>query len=567
MARINLQIFLDIAVVALRAILPIYAVVIVYQCFAAMRRHKRPEKPLVTLQITDTNQQIPVLFWENSIGRSKGSDICVNDMAVSRNHCVLLRRQEGWYISDIGSKSGTFVNGEKTRGRTQVLLNDEITVGSTSFVLKRGDEYQERLRPSWFFSKSSDKGSLQPYKLMILITFFHLFMAVEACFTNEVTDFVPMQVFGLLELVLWTFFFISSYLFKRVNFEIEALASFLSGIGVMLLVRQELRQAYVQLIAMIIGIVLFCFLVKFIENPDRVNSWRMAIMIGAVLLLAVNIVFGKVQYGAANWINIGGISVQPSEFVKVAYIFVGSAALDKLQTKRNFIEFIVFSAICVGALALMGDFGTALIFFSTFLLIAFMRSGDFKTVILAIASAAFAGTIVLKFKPYVADRFKAWGHVWEYAQSTAYQQARVLTYIASGGLIGVGVGNGYLKYIAASESDLVFGLISEEMGIIVSFTIAAAIGALAFYSRAITTRSRSTFYSISACCAAGLMVVQSALNIFGATDILPLTGVTLPFVSAGGSSIISCWGLIAFIKAADERTYAVKRLKPKKEDD
>lgn len=237
-----------------------------------------------------------------------------------------------------------------------------------------------------------------------------------------------------------------------------------------------------------------------------------------------------------------------------------------MQTKRNFIEFIVFSAICVGALAFMGDFGTALIFFSTFLLIAFMRSGDFKTVILAIASAAFAGTIVLKFKPYVADRFKAWGHVWEYAQSTAYQQARVLTYIASGGLIGVGVGNGYLKYIAASESDLVFGLISEEMGVIVSFTIAAAIGALAFYSRAITTRSRSTFYSISACCAAGLMVVQSALNIFGATDILPLTGVTLPFVSAGGSSIISCWGLIAFIKAADERTYAVKRLKPKKDE-
>lgn len=566
MANINLQVFLDIAVVALRAIMPIYAVVIVYQCFAAMRRHKRPEKPLVTLQITDTNQQIPVLFWENSIGRSKGSDICINDMAVSRNHCVLLRRQEGWYISDIGSKSGTFVNGEKADGRTQVLLNDEITVGSTSFVLKRGDEYQERLRPSWFFSKASDKGSLQPYKLMILITFFHLFMAVEACFSNEVTDFVPLQVFGLLELVLWTFFFISSYLFKRINFEIEALAAFLSGIGVMLLVRQELRQAYVQLIAMIIGIALFCFLVKFIENPDRVNSWRMAIMIGAVLLLAVNVVFGKVQYGAANWINIGGISVQPSEFVKVAYIFVGAAALDKLQTKRNFIEFIVFSAICVGALALMGDFGTALIFFSTFLLIAFMRSGDFKTVILAIASAAFAGTIVLKFKPYVADRFKAWGHVWEYAQSTAYQQARVLTYIASGGLIGVGVGNGYLKYIAASESDLVFGLISEEMGVIVSFTIAAAIGALAFYSRAITTRSRSTFYSISACCAAGLMIVQSALNIFGATDILPLTGVTLPFVSAGGSSIISCWGLIAFIKAADERTYAVKRLKPKKDE-
>lgn len=551
--------FLDAAVVALRVLLALYAVVIVYQCFASMRRHRRPEKPLVTLEIKETGQKIPVLFWENSIGRSKGSDIVVADMAVSREHCVLLRRNEGWFVSDIGSKGGTFVNGEEANGRTRVLIDDEITVGSTTLVLKRGDEYQERLRPSWFFSKASNKGSLQPYKLMLLVMFFHLFMAVEACFSNEVQDFSPLFFFAVFELSAWMFFLISSYVFNRVNFELEALAVFLSGIGVMLLVRQDARSTYVQIIASAVGMALFAFLVKFIENPDRVNSWRIAIMIAAVVLLGINIVFGRVQYGAANWISIGGISVQPSEFVKIAFIFVGAAALDKLQTKRNFFEFIVFSAICVGALALMGDFGTALIFFSTFLLIAFMRSGDFKTVILAVVAAAFAGFIVLQFKPYVADRFNAWGHVWEYAQSTAYQQARVLTYTASGELFGVGVGNGYLKYIAASESDLVFGLLSEEMGVIVSVSAAIAIVALAFYSRAITTRSRSTFYAISACCAAGLMVIQSALNIFGATDILPLTGVTLPFVSAGGSSVIACWGLLAFIKAADERTYAAKR--------
>lgn len=557
----GLQAFLDIAVVVMRFLLPFYAVVIIYQCYASMRRHRRPEKPLVMLE-RDNMEQIPVLFWENSIGRSKGSDICVSDdMSVSREHCVLLRRQDGWFVSDIGSKSGTFVNGKRANNRTRVSIDDEIRVGSTIFILKRGDEYQDRIRPSWFFSKASNKGSLQQYKLMLLITIFHLFMAVEACFSNEVQNFEPLIVFGCLEAALWGFFFVSSFLFKRINFELEALASFLSGIGVLLLVRQELRQAYVQLIAMLIGVILFCVLVKFFENPDRVNSWRMFIMIGSVGLLAVNIVFGRVTNGAANWIALGPVTVQPSEFVKVAFIFVGAAALDKLQTKRNFFEFIIFSAICVGALALMGDFGTALIFFATFLLIAFMRSGDLKTVILAVVSAAFAGTIVLKFKPYVANRFSAWGHVWEYAQSTAYQQARVLTYMASGGLCGVGVGNSYLKYVAASESDLVFGLVSEEMGVIVSFAIAGAIIALAFYARAITTRSRSTFYSISACCAAGLFIVQSALNILGATDILPLTGVTLPFVSAGGSSIISCWGLLAFVKAADERTYAAKRIK------
>ena len=563
----NFQVFLDVGIVALRAILPIYAVVIVYQCFASARRHRRPEKPLVTLEIEATGQKVPVLFWENSIGRSKGSDICVADMAVSRDHCVLLRRQEGWFVSDIGSKFGTFVNGEPAKGRTKVNIDDEITVGNTTFTLKRGDEYQRKLRPSWFFSKASDKGSLQPYKLMLLITFFQLFMAVEACFSNDRQDFLPLAFFGGLAVIEWAFFCISSYAFNRVNFEMEALALFLSGIGVMIGVRQNtvsapdagFRMALVQLISMTVGIILFSFIVKFIEKPDRVDSLRMYIMIAAVILLGINIVFGTVTNGAANWIRLGPITVQPSEFVKVAFIFVGASALDHLQTKRNFIEFIAFSAICVGALAFMGDFGTALIFFLTFLLIAFMRSGDFKTIILALVAAVFAVILVLNIKPYVADRFATWGHAWEYADDNGYQQVNAMIYTASGGLIGVGLGNGYLKYLAASESDLVFGIVSEEMGLIVGFTIAAAIVAMCLYARAITTRSRSTFYSITANCAAGMFVVQAALNILGAMDILPLTGVTLPYISAGGSSMIACWGLIAFIKAADERTYAAKR--------
>ena len=119
-----------------------------------------------------------------------------------------------------------------------------------------------------------------------------------------------------------------------------------------------------------------------------------------------------------------------------------------------------------------------------------MRSGDFKTIILAVAAAIFGVTFVLKFKPYVADRFSGWRHVWEHTQDNlGYQQARVLTYMASGGLFGVGIGNGFLKQVAASESDLVFGLVSEEMGVIVAFTLAVAVGAMFIYARAITTRS------------------------------------------------------------------------------
>lgn len=559
---LDMTVIYDLAIVALRILMPVYAIIIVYQCYAAMRRRRRPEKPLVTLYNTVTGLKLPVIFWENSIGRSRASDIVVDDPAVSRNHCVLLRRASGWYICDTGSKGGTYVNGEEAVGRTRVLIDDVISVGNSQFQFLRGEDYDENLRYSWFFKKANNKPAMKSWKLMLLITLFHFFMCVEAVFWQDGTNkYSPLVLFGCLAVAEWTFFFVSSKVLKRVSFELESLALFLTGVGVMLLVRQVERSAYVQLIAAVVGMALFCVIIKFIEDPDRTSSTKLryGLMIAAVGLLGVSIVFGKITYGAANWISIGGISLQPSEIVKIIYTFIGANTLDRLQTKKNLFEFIIFSAVCVGLLALMGDFGTALIFFMTFLLISFMRSGDFKTVILAIVAAVFGVSIVLRFKSYVLDRFKAWGHAWEYANDLGYQQTHVLTYIASGGLFGVGIGNGFLKGVGASESDLVFGLVSEEMGVIVAITLAVAVACLVIYARAITTRSRSTFYSISACCAAGLLVIQLSLNVFGATDILPLTGVTFPFISCGGSSVLSCWGLIAFIKAADERTYAVKK--------
>lgn len=556
----DISVIYDAGVVGLRMLIPLFAIVIVYQCYAAMRRRRRPEKPLVSLYNPNSGGMIPVVFWENSIGRSKSSDIIINDLSVARNHCVLLRRSAGWFISDVGSVTGTFVNGVRVHGRAQVLIDDMITIGSTEYQLKRGGDFNSKLRPNRFFQKASDKPAIQSWKLMFMITLFHLFMAVEAMFWNDGTHvYSPLILFGALAAVEWGFFCVSYFALRRVNFELESLALFLTGIGVMMLVRQVEKSAYVQLIAGAIGMALFCLIVKFIEDPDRVNKLRLPVMIAAVVFLSTSIVFGKVTNGAANWVRIGSISFQPSEFVKTLFVFIGASALDRLMTKKNLIELIVFSVVCVGLLAFMGDFGTALIFFITFLLIAFMRSGDFRTVILAVASAVFGVVLVLSYKPYVADRFKTWRHVWEYTSTGGFQQASAMMYIASGGLFGVGIGNGFFKQIGESESDLVFALIGEEMGIIVAIVIALAVALLIIYARAITTRSRSAFYSISACCAAGLLVVQLSLNVLGAVDILPFTGVTFPFISAGGSSIISCWGLLAFIKAADERTYSIKR--------
>jgi cell division protein FtsW (lipid II flippase) len=201
----------------------------------------------------------------------------------------------------------------------------------------------------------------------------------------------------------------------------------------------------------------------------------------------------------------------------------------------------------------MRDLGTSVIFFVTFLVIAFMRSGDIRTIALISAGAALGAFAVITFLPYIASRFQAWGHVWEFADTIGYQQTRTMIYTASGGLLGLGGGNGYLVGIHAADTDLVFGILCEEWGLIVAIAAVLAIVFLALLALFLMRGCKSSFYAISACGAASIFMIQTALNVFGSLDILPLTGVTLPFISNGGSSMIVCWALLAFIKAADER--------------
>ena len=153
-------------------------------------------------------------------------------------------------------------------------------------------------------------------------------------------------------------------------------------------------------------------------------------------------------------------------------------------------------------------------------------------------------------------RFAVWRHAWEYAQEEGYQQTRTMSAVASGGLFGAGPEEAWLKYVGAANTDLVFGVVSEEFGLLLALCAAAAVILLGIYALRAAGRSRSSFYAIAACATAAMLVCQMALNVLGAVDLLPLTGVTFPFVSMGGSSMISCWGLMAYLKAADTRQNA-----------
>ena len=361
--------------------------------------------------------------------------------------------------------------------------------------------------------------------------------------------------FGIYILVEYIYFISTRLVLKRKGFEVELIAFLLTSIGLSITASVYPDKALKQLVAVLIGIFGFIFLQWLLRDLKRVSFLRVPAAIGAVGLLAFTLVFASFTNGAKNWLYIGGISIQPSELVKVVFIFVGAASLEKLQSNKSLTKFIIFAFACVGALFLMYDFGTALIFFFTFIVISFMRSGDIRTLVLVCTVALMGGLIVLMFRPYVANRFAAFGHVWEYFDTSGYQQTRTMIYSASGGLFGVGLGNGELRDIFAATEDLVFGVVCEEFGMIMAGAILLSYVALLVYSIRHSKYARSSFYAICACAASSLMLFQASLNVFGVNDILPLTGVTLPFISRGGSSVICCWMLLAFIKAVDRSTY------------
>lgn len=486
---------------------------------------------------------------EVSLGRNKKCDVVLPFDTISRLHAVIAYRNKGFAIYDTFSKSGVTVNGEKINGKRYLSNGDVIDIGGLEYTLKE-EKYK------YIKDRSGALGRPSYGVILILLALFNIFSMLINLYPNgEMSTQVLICYLGFIALQ-WIYFIFASYVMRINNFELEMLAFMFSSVGLAIVGSMYPEAVLKQFAAILLGVVMFCAMVMFLRFVDAAKTVRWILAAGSIGILGITVILAEPTHGALNWLSLGGVSIQPSELVKVAFIFAGAATLEKLQSMRHLTRYIIFAAVCVGELFLMRDLGTALIFFFTFIVIAFMRSGDARTLLLVCIVAALGAGLVLAFRPYVASRFSTYLHVWEYMDEGGYQQTRTLIYTASGGLFGLGLGNGELRNIFAAAEDLVFGVVCEEFGIIMGFAIPLVYAAIAVWAVVKAGKSKSTFYAIAGVAAAAMMLFQSMLSIFGITDILPLTGVTLPFVSKGGSSIISCFCLLAFIKTIDTRTYA-----------
>ena len=359
--------------------------------------------------------------------------------------------------------------------------------------------------------------------VMLLMTAFQLISAAcVLCRQEELSLSLVYIFFGYIA-AEWIYMLIGTLVTGNDYFELEAIAFFLSGIGLTVCASFSETYALKQVIAIAMGLAVYLIMTALIRDV-RVACWlRYPAAIGSLGVLAANLALAKVTNGTLNWIDLGFFSIQPSELVKIAFVLVGAVSLEKLLSNTSLTKYIIFSITCVGSLFLMKDFGTALIFFFTFILIAFMRSGDVRTIALICTAALMGAVLVIYFKPYVANRFAVYRHVWDFMDTTGYQQTRVLIYSASGGLFGLGIGEGYLRDVYAASTDLVFGVICEEWGLVIGIAVLLSFAGIALFAVRAAKTAGSTFYAIAAVAAARVCSAHGVCSPISERRGLPLS--------------------------------------------
>ena len=388
----------------LRFAAPVVVLLLVLRCVLPLLTFRREPEIWAWLNMDD-GSQVPITHWENIIGRSKSCDVVLEDAAVSRNHAVLTRYDDGsWTISDASSKDGTYVNGRAIQ-ICALQGRDRISIGGVEMQLQPITARQEQRQAELRTKAASGWDTMTN---LMLLTILQCMMVVGFILRAAPENYISiLQGFGGIMLTQWLLYIFYAFI-RRKSFEVETIAFFLCTMGMAALATVRPEETMKQLIAMEIGLFLFLVLGWSLRDLERAKVCRYLAVIAGVGFLAVTLVFGTEYYGAKNWLILGGMSLQPSELSKVCFVFAGASTMDRIMQKRNIILFIAYSILICGLLALMNDFGTALIFFCAFLVIAYLRSGSMGTIALAVTALIFAGVIALKIAPHALQRFSSW---------------------------------------------------------------------------------------------------------------------------------------------------------------
>lgn len=394
-----------------------------------------------------------------------------------------------------------------------------------------------------FRGKNKDRQKRIYRKQRMLLYSIH-FICHALLYLN--TKNMQVVILYAVELVFFIgMFFMYQFVYRNLSRLILNHMMMLFSISFVMLARLDVSYAKRQLSMAAAGLLL-CLIVPFaiekFKYLDRLG-WIYAAAGLCVLLLVFIPGVGVEKYGSLNWISIGAgslkILLQPSEFVKIIFVFFAAAMLTKKGSFLDIVKVSAVAAIYVLALVAEKDLGGALIFFVAYLSVLFVATSQPLYLLAGLCGISAAGALGYRLFSHVRTRFLAWRNPWSDITGGGYQVASSLFAIGTGGWFGMGLGAGLPESVPVRESDFIFAAISEELGGIFAFCMVLIYISCFIMFVNIAMRMAKPFYKLTAFGLSVVFIFQVLLNIGGVTKFIPSTGVTLPLVSYGGSSVLS----------------------------
>jgi cell division protein FtsW len=320
---------------------------------------------------------------------------------------------------------------------------------------------------------------------------------------------------------------------------------------------------FVRIGHMVLGVAAF-----FLASRVRYTAWRryapalyLIVLVGLVIVLVPGI--GTQINGARRWLDLGPMSLQPAEFAKLAAILLLSCAVARLPHGSGL---PVKPLVAVGVLFVLvfvePDFGTSVVLLAGVAGTLWASELRTRDLVLSGLVGLVAVTGMMVLEPYRRERFLTFLDPWATADGSGYQVVQSMVAIKAGGFFGSGAGSGgHGPYVPELGTDMIFALIGEELGLIGMVVVIAAFGFIALAGLRIAMNAPSV---MARCVAAGLttmLIAQATFNIGAAMVVLPLAGMTLPFVSYGGSSLLVCFAAVGILYRISEDSERAREIK------
>ncbi len=387
------------------------------------------------------------------------------------------------------------------------------------------------------------------FAIILLITLFDLTGFGLVAFIDGPFNPVAMIIGVTLAVLLIAQYNVFTQMFKGVDKYVILIMHFLISVGMLMIYRINPEYAIRQLVFTVLGIFVMTGTMIFTSKITNFNNkkWQYILMGGSVGLLLLTIVIGSESGGATNWIRIAGFSIQPSELVKISLIVILAAYFANNQGTIKVIPVLAFSAVCMVLLLVQNDLGAVLLYFATTLIVYYVCTNNWFITGLGLLSGAGGAVIAYQLFSHVRVRVAVWQNPWLDYQNYGYQIVQGLLAISSGGLFGVGLGRGVPTLVPARHTDYIFAVIVEEFGLIFGMAILAFYIVLILRGAIISRYAKSKFHMILAFGCTTLIALQGFIIIAGVVKMIPLTGITMPFVSYGGSSLLTCMAIMGIL--------------------